>query len=142
MDFEIILSKKWTSCPSQLCDIRCSITTICSQLTFSEKDTQAIVLAIDEACSNIMRYAYNNCVDGTILIEVSTDRQQVVFRLHDYAKKVSKDCIKTQESSPLEPGGLGLMLMKEVMDCVDFVHTDKCAGNILEMRKTLPKEKD
>ena len=142
MEFKTILSEKWTSCPSQLVNIRSSITDACSQLTFSVKDIHAIVLAIDEACTNIMRYAYKNCVDGEILIEVSFDGQEVMFRLHDYAKKVSKDCIKVQHSSPLQPGGLGVILMKEVMDSVDFVHTDKCTGNILEMRKALPKEKN
>jgi len=135
-----ILTKKWMSCPSELCNIRKSITDACKQLAFCEQDINAIVLAIDEACTNIIRYAYKDCSDGEILIEVDCNNQQAIFRLHDHAKKVTNDCIKLRPSSPLKPGGLGVMLMKEVMDSVDFIHTENCPGNILEMKKELPKE--
>ncbi len=109
-------------------------------MAYSEKEINAIVLAIDEASSNIMRYGYKNCIDGEIMIEITTDHQHAIFRLHDHAPQVTDDCIKAVPSSPLEPGGLGIMLMQEVMESVRFVHTDNCPGNILEMRINLPEE--
>ena len=138
MQSEKLLSKRWSSCPSQLIDIRKSISDVCRQLKYSENDINTIVLAIDEACTNIIRYAYKNCADGEILIEASADDKQLIVNLHDHASKVSKDCIKIKPSPQLEPGGLGVKLMHEVMDSVKFVHTDECAGNILEMKKDLP----
>jgi anti-sigma regulatory factor (Ser/Thr protein kinase) len=135
-----LLSRKWTSCPSELSDIRMNITDVCQQLAYSEQQTSAIVLAIDEACTNIIRYAYKDCRDGAIHIDVLSDGQQVIFRLHDFAKQVPKDCIKVKPSSILKPGGLGVMLMQQVMDSVEFIHTKNCKGNILEMKKNLPKE--
>lgn len=140
MESSDILSRTWTSCPSELGSIRRNITKSCSLLSYTKEETNLIVLAIDEACSNIMRYAYKNCTDGEILVEVSKTEDQVVIKLHDYAKKASDDCIKIKPSSPLKPGGLGLSLINEVMDSVQFIHTGKCPGNILEMRKDLPKE--
>ncbi len=140
MKNHILLSKSWTSCPHELSDIRKNITEICEQLSFDNEETNAIVLAIDEACTNIIRYAYNDCSDGEIKIDVSVDNAQVIFRLHDFAKHVSKDCLKVKPTSPLNPGGLGVMLMQEVMESVEFIHTSKCKGNILEMKKNLPKE--
>jgi serine/threonine-protein kinase RsbW len=140
MKSEVILSKKWSSCPSELCQIRSNITDACIQMNYNKEDTNTIVLAIDEACTNIMRYAYKNCTDGEIHVEVSKTENQVVIKLHDYAKKVSDDCIKIKHSSLLKPGGLGLTLINEIMDSVQFVNTEKCTGNILEMRKDLPKE--
>jgi serine/threonine-protein kinase RsbW len=137
----LILSERWTSCPTELSKIRSSITDACSQLHFSTDHTNAIVLAIDEACSNIIRYAYKECSDGEILVEVLADDSHAIFRLHDYAKKVSKKCIDKKPSDMLKPGGLGVVLMKEVMDSVEFVHTCNCDGNILEMKKDLPKRK-
>ncbi|PCJ46429.1 MAG: hypothetical protein COA74_13670 [Gammaproteobacteria bacterium] len=141
MQSSVILSRTWTSCPSQLSSIRKNITKACRLMSYSKQETNLIVLAIDEACTNIMRYAYHNCTDGNILVEVSKKDNQAVFRLHDYAKKVSEDCIKIKPSPSLKPGGLGLTLINEVMDSVHFVHTDNCAGNILEMKKDIPKEK-
>lgn len=137
---KILLSKTWSSCPSDLSDIRKNVSNVCQEVGYSEEQTNEIVLAIDEACTNIIRYAYKDCRDGTIQLDVSHDNLQILFRLHDFAKQVSKDCIKTKPSTLLEPGGLGVMLMREVMDSVEFVHTDQCAGNILEMKKKLPKE--
>jgi len=118
------------------------VTSVCQKVGYNEQETSGIVLAIDEACTNIMRYAYNDCRDGTIQVEVTTDGKQVIFKLQDFAKQVSKDCIEGKPSKPLEPGGLGVMLMREVMDSVEFVHTSQCDGNILEMRKNLPKERN
>ena len=140
MESRDILSRTWTSCPSQLCSIRKNIAKSCSLLAYTKEETNLIVLAIDEACTNIMRYAYKNCTDGKIHVVVSKAENQIVIKLHDYAKKVSGDCIKVKPSSPLTPGGLGLSLINEVMDSVQFVHTGKCAGNILEMKKELPKK--
>lgn len=137
-----LLSKKWTSCPSELSDIRKNITDVCQQLAYSEQQANEIVLAIDEACTNIIRYAYKDCRDGVIQIDVSTNKQQVIFKLYDFAKQVSKDCIKVKKSSPLKPGGLGVMLMQQVMDSVEFIHTKNCDGNILEMKKDLPEGND
>ncbi len=138
MDSTKILSKKWSSCSTELCDVRSNMSSVCRQLNFTEEDTQAIVLAIDEACTNIIRYGYDSCSTGEILIEVLTTDSEVIFQLHDHAQKVSDECIKVKETSDLEPGGLGLMLMKKIMDSVHFVHTDDCPGNILEMKKKLP----
>jgi anti-sigma regulatory factor (Ser/Thr protein kinase) len=135
-----LLSKSWTSCPHELADIRRNVKAVCSELYFSEKQTNEIVLAIDEACTNIIRYAYNDCRDGTIRLEIVKDQQQVIFRLHDHAKPVSKDCLEKTNNDPLKPGGLGVMLMQRVMNSVKFVHTSECNGNILELKKDLPKE--
>jgi anti-sigma regulatory factor (Ser/Thr protein kinase) len=140
MESSEILSRTWTSCPSELCSIRSYIAKTCSLLSYTKEETNLIVLAIDEACSNIMRYAYKNCTDGEILVEVTKADNQVVIKLHDHAKKVSDDCIKVKPSSPFKPGGLGLTLINEIMDSVQFINTKKCTGNILEMRKDLPKE--
>ena len=135
-----LLSKRWSSCPHELADIRKNVKQICLQLSFSEKETNEIVLAIDEACTNIIRYAYNDCRDGEIRLEIYQDNQQVIFRLHDLAKHVSKDCIEQKPTEPLKPGGLGVMLMQQVMNSVKFVHTSQCKGNILELKKDLPRE--
>jgi len=134
-----ILSKKWSSCPTELCDVRCNIKKICGQLKFTEEDTNTIVLAIDEACTNIIRYSYDNNSSGEILIEVFTSDKDVIFRLHDHGKKASKDCMNAIPTADLEPGGLGIQLMKQIMDTVHFIDIEECPGNILEMIKERPK---
>ena len=140
MSINKLLSKEWTSCPSELSDIRETVKRICINLGYSEQDANCLVLAIDEACSNIIRYAYENCRDGTIQIDIFIENQQTVFRLHDFAKKVSKDCIKVKQTSPMSPGGLGVDLIHKVMDSVEFIPTKDCVGNLFQLKKNLPME--
>jgi len=141
MKTERIISKESKACPNELCGIRKDVAEACEQLGFSDGDTNAVVLAIDEACTNIIRYAYKDCKDGTILMEIFSNQNQAIFRLHDQAPKVPKDCIEMKNSDPLKPGGLGVMLIRSVMDYVAFVDTDNGDKNILEMRKDLPQRK-
>jgi len=135
-----LLSKQWASCPSELSDIRKNIAVTCKELGFSQVDIDQIVLAIDEACTNIMRYAYKGCSDGKIHIQVTCDSNQAIFKLHDFAQQVAKSCIKVEPTPIREPGGFGLVLMRKVMDSVEFIHTKQCKGNILEMRKNLNRD--
>ena len=135
-----ILNKECTACPGELKDIRQCVAETSAQLGFSQQDIDSIVLAIDEACANIIRYAYKDCKDGKITLIILTDEKQVIFRLYDTAKKVTKDCIKAKRDDPVKPGGLGVMLMRNIVDKVDFIHTRKCKGNILELKKNLPSD--
>jgi len=136
-----ILNKECTACPSELCLIRKDVAEASAQLGFEQQDIDSIVLAIDEACTNIIRYAYKDCQDGKITLQILTDGKQAIFRLHDFAEKVSKDCLKLKDCDPLTPGGLGVALIKKIMDKVGFIDTDKCQGNILELKKNLPLER-
>jgi len=135
---EEILSKECAACPNELGCIRKDVSAACQKMGFLEQDINAVVLAIDEACTNIIRYAYKDCSDGTIKIEIVKSDTQAIFRLHDHAPKAPKDCLKAKKSDPLKPGGLGVALIQTVMDSVEFVETEGCAENVLEMRKDLP----
>ncbi len=136
-----ILTKEYNACPDELCQVRKAVATACLTIGYNEQDINAIVLAIDEAYTNIIRYAYKNCQNGKVTLQILTDSQQTIFRLHDYADKVPADCLKTKSKDLMKPGGLGVMLMKQIMDWVGFVDSAECQGNILELKKNLPLEK-
>jgi len=137
-----ILRYESTACPNELCEIRKQVGIACKKLGFAQPEIDAITLAIDEACTNIIRHAYANCKNGHVLLQVLTDGEHAIFRLHDNAKKVPKDCLQVKKKDLHEPGGLGIMLMRQIMDWVGFVHTAQCKGNILELKKKLPKKPD
>jgi len=136
-----ILHKESNACPSELCHIRKAVAHASHQLGFSQQDSDAIVLAIDEACTNIIRYAYKDCKQGRVVLDVFSDGTQAIFRLRDNAPKSPKDCLEVKKIDLKKPGGLGVMLIQQVMDSVAFVETEASAGNTLEMKKKLPMEK-
>ncbi|MGI9302927.1 MAG: ATP-binding protein [Gammaproteobacteria bacterium] len=99
-----------------------------------------IVLAIDEACANIIRHAYGVQPKGDIILEIFDDHGQAVFRLTDFADPVDANVIRPQPVDELSPGGLGVHFINEIMDEVRFLDPPQGVGNILEMRKALTRK--
>ncbi len=54
---------------------------------FAKKNARKIVLAVDEACSNIIKYAYAGDTTKTIAITVQDSRDQFIVRLIDSARR-------------------------------------------------------
>ena len=86
-----------------------------------------IVLAVDEAVSNIMRHAYDNFAKGTRTIEIvlNVDEEKIIFMLKDSGKEFDPTIIRDPNIlEHVKLGtryGLGLFLMRRVMDEVKFV---------------------
>lgn len=96
-----------------------------------------IVLAIDEACQNIIRHAYGQECDEEICLEVERRDQTLVLRLQDYAEPVNVDTIRPRDLEDLRPGGLGTHFIQELMDEVEIVPSDTGRGNLLKMTKKI-----
>lgn len=96
-----------------------------------------IQMAVDEACSNVFEHAYGGRA-GEIDLRVETHGRDLVITVHDYGCTFDPDCIPTpQVHLPLEErpiGGLGLHLMRRLMDDVSFAFSPE-QGNTLVMIK-------
>src|SRR5205823_9489862 len=55
---------------------------------FSEKERLLMVLGVDEACTNVIRYAYRLRDDQLISLRMEGLRKCVRLRLRDYGEKV------------------------------------------------------
>jgi len=133
-----ILHVEHSACTSQLCQIRDKVREACHSLAYSESDINLITLVIDEACTNIIRYAYNGN-PGRIVLEIYKDENEAIFQLQDFAKCIDNSCLELRKTNLLEPGGLGLQLIYKVMDFVQLLPPKGSVGNILELKKHLPK---
>ena len=98
-----------------------------------------INLALDEALANSINYAYPEGTVGTIILDVEDDGSDLVFRLTDEGtpfdptKEGDVDTTLSVEERPI--GGLGIFLIKQMMDSVTYERMDN--KNILTMRKVL-----
>src|SRR4051812_23523 len=79
---------------------------------FSEKERVLMVLGVDEACTNIIRYAYELRDDQLIALSMEGLRDCVRLRLRDYGLQTSKAMMKGRNHNSVRPGGLGLHLMR------------------------------
>ena len=87
---------------------------------FSEKEQLLMVLGVDEACTNIIRYAYELRDDELISLSMEGLRSCVRMRLRDYGKQAPKHALKGRSHDTIKPGGLGLHLIRNAFDEVDY----------------------
>jgi anti-sigma regulatory factor (Ser/Thr protein kinase) len=102
---------------------------------FSEKERLLMVLGVDEACTNIIRYAYGLRDDQPITLALEALRGCVRMRLRDYGLQAPVDQMKGRTDDQLKPGGLGLHLMRAAFDKVDYIL--KPRGTELVLTKNL-----
>ncbi|WDP89154.1 MAG: ATP-binding protein [Desulfobacter sp.] len=97
-----------------------------------------IILAVDEACSNIIRHSYMGRVDKTIEFSITLGKAALTIAISDSGKKwnpPAKDLNK-ESLNKLKPGGLGLLIIRRVMDRIDFSRANS-GKNIIRMVKYL-----
>lgn len=114
--------------PARLDSIR-PVTALVSNLAeradLSEKSIFDCRLALDEACVNIIRHAYAEQPEGEIEIAVEVGKGECTISLTDFGEPYDPADIpqpqKGTSIDDMEPGGLGLYLMRTVMDEVRYV---------------------
>jgi serine/threonine-protein kinase RsbW len=87
----------------------------------SQKERILMVLGVDEACTNIIRYAYELRDDQLIVLSMEGLRDRVRMRLRDYGRQTPKHEMKGRSHDAIKPGGLGLHLMRDAFDQVDYI---------------------
>jgi anti-sigma regulatory factor (Ser/Thr protein kinase) len=87
----------------------------------SQKERILMVLGVDEACTNIIRYAYELRDDQLIVLSMEGLRGSVRMRLRDYGRQTPKHEMKGRAHETIKPGGLGLHLMRDAFDKVDYI---------------------
>ncbi len=108
--------------------------TVCG---FDDKTVADIVLAVDEACQNIIRHAYGSEGEGDISIEVRRRADKMIVTIRDFADPVDIANIKPRDLDDVRPGGLGTHLIQEIMDEVDFLPPPIDGGNLLRLVKKM-----
>lgn len=122
--------------PKYLYVIRSALYPLVLDTGFAKPEARRIILAVDEACSNIIKYAYEG--DGTKKIEVTVavDDGKMTIELADSGKKPDVSKIAPRNLEDVRPGGLGTHFMASVFDHVSY-DTSHEQGTVL----TLVKEK-
>src|SRR5437763_1416733 len=88
---------------------------------FSDKERLLMVLGVDEACTNIIRHAYQLRDDQLIALHMEELRRCIRMRLRDYGEQVNPNEMKGRSINTIAPGGLGLYLICSAFDAVDYV---------------------
>ncbi|HEY6946309.1 MAG TPA: ATP-binding protein [Candidatus Acidoferrum sp.] len=114
--------------PETLCVVRNALGELAQTLGFPEAECRAVVLAVDEALTNIIRHAYQGRTEQPIeasfrRIRVARDGAQkpaLEIVLEDRGATVDREKLCGRKLEDVRPGGLGLHFIRESMDKVEF----------------------
>ncbi len=116
------------------------IAEVAKEVGFDEHALYQIELAVDEACANVAEHAYQAEEQGEMEISCYLAGQALIIRVRDWGVGFDPNAVeKPDVEAPLEDrglGGLGLFLVRQVMDQVKFSF-DPQRGSELLMSKRL-----
>lgn len=91
---------------------------------FTDEDTSKIALAVDEACTNIIRHAYQNDPTREIEVTIEQKKDRLEVSITDNGKKFDPSVLRPldlkEHLTHYRRGGLGVYLMKTLMDKVEY----------------------
>ena len=97
-----------------------------------------LVLAVDEACQNVIRHAYGGECAEPIELHLERHGEELVLLLADQAEAVDRGCLdQGRDLEDVRPGGLGTHFIRRVMDHAEFVDPPSGRGNLLKLVKKL-----
>ncbi len=114
----------------------------CVAASMSKKEIAAVLLAIEEGATNIIRHAYLY-EKGLMRVRIVIYKKMVVFSLIDYGRSFQPDksgkvnLQKLVESG--RKGGLGFYMIQKIMDSVEYIST--ASFNELRMIKRINEDK-
>jgi anti-sigma regulatory factor (Ser/Thr protein kinase) len=95
-----------------------------------------LVLAIDEACMNIIQHAYGKGNAGEIRLHLALQHDLLTIDLEDDAPCIDPLKVKARALADVRPGGLGVHFIREIMDEMEFLPCQS-KGNRLRLVKRL-----
>lgn len=96
-----------------------------------------LVLAVDEACCNIIRHAYAGG-SGDIVLSLHRDGDVLEFELRDDAPGVDPGRVTPRDLAECRAGGLGVNFIDALMDGWRLQPRAGGVGNVLRMWKRCP----
>lgn len=109
-----------------------------NEIGFDETTAYMILVAVDEACTNIIEHAYGGEGQGDIQCSCDVSEGSLKITLRDQGKPFDPTTVPEPDFSvplhELECRGAGLVLIQKIMDEIIFVSTP-AGENVLTMIK-------
>lgn len=115
------------SSTENLIQIRKFTESVAQESGFSEDEIGKIILAVDEACTNIIKHAYKYSPEEEIKITITFDSNKLVISIVDHGNHFDPNVIPEPDIKEYykqkKSGGLGMFLIKKLMDEVVYSTT-------------------
>jgi len=117
----------------ELRKVRLEVELFC-KANFTNLDSSKVIIAVDEATQNVIRYAYNMKQDQTIEIFLrKTEDSGLEVKIRDYGKQAPLENIKPRDINDIKPGGLGVYFIKQCSKSSEYKHLPDGIGTELTL---------
>lgn len=90
---------------------------------WEKKTTEEILLAVDEALTNVIRHAYQG-EQGKVAVSVLASDDNVEITIEDRGRKFDPTQVPPPELPRHKPGGLGVHFIRTIMDQMIYEGND------------------
>ena len=137
--YELILHDQLvlTNKVSEVKRLNAFIKSVTDRLGLPPSAASKIKLAVEEAVANVINYAYPKGVEGEVMVEADSNGKCLKIAISDSGmpfdptEAARADTTLSVEERPV--GGLGILLVRELMDSINYERQD--GRNILTLRK-------
>lgn len=118
---------------------RLALSGIARTLTLDEEDVADLKLAVTEACGNAVRHAYEGD-DGSVAVSYVVGPGALELIVQDRGSGIAEEGDHPSEEDDYEPleGGMGMAIIRAVVDAVDVRQGADGRGTVVHMTKYLP----
>lgn len=120
-----------------LVEVRARVRAACRDCGCGEECTGQTVLAVNEACMNIIQHGYRFAAGRHFRISLSENAGVLAVRLLDNGLPAADSDLRPRALDDLRPGGLGVRFMREAMDTVEYLPPPDGFANLLQMTKRI-----
>ncbi|HUQ39187.1 MAG TPA: ATP-binding protein [Acidimicrobiales bacterium] len=101
------------------------------------EDIDDVVLALDEACANVIRHALPSQPQANFQLSAQVDDDEIIVEVTDAGCGFPVDAVTGQPDDPESTSGRGLRMIRHLMTTVEVESPTAEGGTRLRMRKRL-----
>ena len=123
-----------------LSSARAMAAAVAERYGFDECSCGQIALAVDEALSNVIKHGYHRQPEGRIWVSIEPiERGDAVeairIVIEDQAEQVELESIKSRDLDDVRPGGLGVHIIRHLMDSAEWVKRSEGGMRLTLLKK-------
>lgn len=142
---DLLLDQSFPASPEVLSEVRSVVREACQRARGDDKCgdksgeecSEPMVLAINEACMNIIQHGYGFAGGQQFTLRLGVDDDVLVALLLDNGMPACDADLCPRNLDELRPGGLGVHFMRELMDSVAYVQAPEGFTNCLQLSKRI-----
>ncbi|MBI3098360.1 MAG: ATP-binding protein [Planctomycetes bacterium] len=126
--------------PQYMTILRHSVFSMCTFAGFEASEAKKIVLAVDEAVTNVIKYAYEMDCTQEIQVSLAAHEDGLEIKIRDRGKPVDGATLKSRDLTEVRPGGLGIHFIRSIMTdvCYKPIPTGGTELTLLKKRAAIP----